>query len=115
MSGDTAGRTLFVLKLFVFVALLSGLVLIWGLGISGPRPLLVNLIASYFLLWGLISVLFTAPRRELYARFTLMSVSLGLILGLVETLALSGLVDFERLLDTKMTCHFDPPSVSCHY
>jgi hypothetical protein len=74
------------------------LVLIWFWGVTSVRHLAANLLASYLLLWGAGLALSRASRAELRASFFVTTLSLALIVVVLEGLGVAQLVDYRKLL-----------------
>jgi hypothetical protein len=78
-------------------------------GVASTGHLLDNLIAGYLLAWGLYGFLSDLPRKEIRARFVLMTVVCGAMWGAAELLGVVGLVDYQVLLGTQGRAWFDRP------
>ena len=79
---------------------LLGLVLHWVLVQPEPSSIATALLGSYLLAWGALIVLAPPPRSRVIARFTAMTLALGLSLGCLELLSMTGLTDFRSLFAT---------------
>ena len=86
---------------------LSGSGVLWMTGVTSTGHLVDNLVAGYLLLWGLYALLSELPRRELQARFILMTLSGIFALGTVELFGVVGLVNYQTLLGTHGREWFD--------
>ncbi len=85
------------LTLFLFVAIY---LLMVKAGISSVRHLSTFLIASYLVLWGGYSLLSSLPGKEVRIRFILITLSLGMTLLLVESLAWTKVIDYRQVFRT---------------
>ena len=83
-----------VLTATLFVAAYG---VLWLTGVTTMRHLIDNLVAAYFLSWGLYAFLSNLPRREICARFVLASLVVVLTWGLAEMIGVIGLLDYRAL------------------
>ncbi|WHZ22761.1 MAG: hypothetical protein OJF47_001873 [Nitrospira sp.] len=84
-----------VMTLLIFLA---GCAVLWGTGTINTRHLIDNIVAGYFLVWGLYAFLSSLPKKEVRARFVLMTVACVLVLGAAEIPAILSLVNYQVLL-----------------
>lgn len=84
-----------VMTLLIF---LGGVAVLWGTGTLNTRHLIDAILATYFLAWGLYAFLSGLPRKEVQARFVLMTVTWATVLGAAEMLGVLGLVNYQWLL-----------------
>ncbi|MGH7232032.1 MAG: hypothetical protein ACREJU_11840, partial [Nitrospiraceae bacterium] len=84
----------------IIVFLLSSALLVTIMWVPDIRRLALSLIALYLLFWMLYFLVSHTPRRELLKRFTVMTLPLILLLGLLETPAWLRLVDYRRVFST---------------
>lgn len=92
-----------VLSIFASLFFLGGLVGVWGPGVTTGSHLVSNLVASYFLAWGIIWSFSKLSRRELIGRFVLITGSACVAIGSLEALSFSGLVDYRRIIPKSNT------------
>lgn len=82
---------------------LGGLVGVWRPGVTTGSHLVSNLVASYFLAWGIIWSFSKLSRRELIGHFVLMTASACVAVGSLEALSFAGLVDYRKIIPTSNT------------
>ncbi|MBI4590750.1 MAG: hypothetical protein HY725_18145 [Candidatus Rokubacteria bacterium] len=90
------------------LVLLAGFGLLW-LITSNPSHFAGNLLASYLLLWGAFFLLSRRPRAEKMTRFLLASLSLFLVVALLEAPALARLVDYRLVFATPILAPWRNP------
>jgi lysophospholipase L1-like esterase len=73
---------------------------LWFLEVDSPARLLVNLLTSYLLIWGLVFGLSRMPRRIVRERFVMVTASIVLTGATLDAVGFLGLVDFRLLLRT---------------
>lgn len=88
------------LSIFASLFFLGGLVGVWGLGVTTAYHLISNVVASYFLVWGVIWSFSKQSRGELIARFVLITASSCVAVGSLEALSFAGLVDYREIVRT---------------
>lgn len=79
------------------LAICASIGVMWGLGVTSRRHLVLLILASTLALWLLAFAISRVPAREMCGRFVLVLASLGLTWGALEALPLTGLVDVRRL------------------
>ena len=77
-----------------------GLVAFWSTGVSTIQDLIIDILATYFLAWGLVALLSKLPREQVRERFVLMTVSLAACLVMVEAPVWLGIVDYRQVFST---------------
>lgn len=92
-------------RAFIGIALVGSAALLWLVEVSGRFQLGVNLFVCYLLGWALAFAVGTTPRREIRARFALMTIALGLLLVTLEAVAFLGPLDFRLLFRAPLTGH----------
>ncbi len=88
---------------------LGGFAVLWLTGVTSTGHLLDNLVAGYLLAWGLYALLAPVPRKEIRARFVLMTLAGVTVLGLAELCGVAGLINYQSLLSTQGRIWFDRP------
>ena len=74
------------------------------------RDILIdNMVAGYLLAWGLYVFLSDVPRKEIRARFLLMTVVGATLLGIAEFFGVVGVINYQTLLGTQGRIWFDRP------
>lgn len=91
------------------VIFLCGYALLWLTGVTSTGHLIDNLVAGYLLAWGLYVFLSNVPRKEIRARFVLMTVVGVSLLGVAELFGVVGLINYQTLLGTQGRAWFDRP------
>lgn len=81
-----------------FLIFLGGVAVLWGTGTLNTRHLIDDIVATYFLAWGLYAFMSGLPRREVQSRFALMTLTGVVVLGSAEMLGVLGLVNYQWLL-----------------
>jgi hypothetical protein len=100
-----------LLRLGAAAIALAFVVVVWRMGVTGQRHLLVSALATYGLLW-LAAALALAARAEVLAeRFVLTSAGLAVGWGLLEGAGRVGLVDYRSLLVPPTTAWERPENV----
>lgn len=87
-------RVTMSLTLFLFVGIYCVMV---AAGISSARHPISIVIASYLVLWGGYSLMSSLPRWEIRIRFILITLSFGMTLLLVESLAWIDLINYRQV------------------
>jgi len=88
------------LSIFASLFFLGGLVGVWELGVTTGSHLVSNVVASYFLVWGIIWSFSKQSRGELIGRFVLITASSCAAVGSLEALSFAGLVDYREIFRT---------------
>lgn len=89
------------------VIFLGGCTVVWLTGVSSTGQLVDDLVAGYLVVWGLYALLSSLPRKEIRARFVLMTLSGMAILGVAELVGLVGLLNYQTLFGTHGREWFD--------
>jgi PAS domain S-box-containing protein len=77
-----------------------GYMFLWGSGVDSDRHLADELLAAYFLSWGLYTLLSKTPRLEIQKRFLLTTGTLMVCIGLMEAPAVIRLVDYREVFSS---------------
>ncbi|MER3424616.1 MAG: hypothetical protein C4293_16745, partial [Nitrospiraceae bacterium] len=93
----TAHRAGLVLIVLMFA---SAFVLLWLTSDSSVTHLMADLLVAYCLGWGLYVLLSKESQVEVRRRFLLMTISLFVMLGILEVPAVTDLVDYRVLFST---------------
>ena len=88
---------------------LCGYAVLWLTGVTSTGHLLDDLIAGYLLAWALYAFLSDLPRKEIRARFVLMTLVSVTMLGAAELPGALGLINYQTLLGTQGRTWFDRP------
>jgi len=86
---------------------LGGWAVFWLTGVTSTKHLVDNVVAAYLLAWGLYALLSALPRKEIRARFVLMTFSAGVLLVTAELAGVVGLIDYQTLFGTPGREWFD--------
>lgn len=92
------------LTLAIFVC---GCTVLWLTGVTSTGHLVDDLVAGYLLMWGLYAFLSNLPRKEIRARFVLMTLSGIAVLGTAELLGVVGVLNYQTLFGSHGREWFD--------
>jgi lysophospholipase L1-like esterase len=81
----------------------------WFTGAATLGPLIADLIASYFLLWGLAALRSRTPQDELRRRFLLLTATLIFTLALLEVPGALAIVDYRSVFSTPSHYGWEAP------
>jgi lysophospholipase L1-like esterase len=93
----------------VIVLFLLPFIVFWLTGAATLGSLVADLIASYFLLWGLAALLSRTPQDELRKRFLLLTVTIFFTLGALEVPGAIGIVDYRSVFSTPPDYAWEEP------
>ena len=83
--------------LATIVIFIGGFAVLWLTGVTSTGHLLDNLVAGYLLAWGSYTLLSNVPRKEIQARFVLMTLAGVTMLGIAELFGMTGLINYQTL------------------
>ncbi len=95
--------------LITLVIFLCGYAELWVMGVTSTGHLIDNLVASYLLAWALYVFVSDLPRKEIRARFVLMTLVGAAVLGLVELPGALGIVNYQALVGNSGRTWWDRP------
>ena len=95
--------------LATLVIFIGGFAVLWVTGVTSTKHLIDNMVAGYLLAWGLYVFLSDVPRKEIRARFILMTVVGATLLGIAEFFGVVGVINYQNLLGTQGRIWFDRP------
>ncbi len=86
---------------------LCGCAVLWLTEVTSTGHLVDNLVAGYLFSWGLYALLSNLPRKEIRARFVLVTLSVIVMLGIAELAGVVGLLNYQTLFGTHGREWFD--------
>jgi hypothetical protein len=97
------------------VALLAAVLFLVGLGFlvvvgaSDIRSLSGALVAGYFMVWGMVALLWSGPQEELRKQFLVTTVTVGCCLVVAEVPVLAGKVDYRQVFSLPVGYEWEQP------
>ena len=100
-----------ILRLVAAAIALAFVVVVWRMGVTGERHLLVSALATYGLIWLAVALASASGAEVLAERFVLTTAGLAVGWGLMEGLGRVGLIDYRGLLLPPTTAWDRPENV----